>query len=516
MSEAPIATIMKDLIKPDKVHETHISYVFIKGDDVYKAKKSVNFGFLDFSQKKARHRYCILEKELNSRFCEGIYEDVLKVARKEKYFSIEPHSSTLLTVDYLVKMKRIPEENFLSTRVNDGKISADDMKRIGKEIAELLKNIETPEADAIENGSFDIIKFNCDENFIQTEGFKGGMLNAEYLDYIKVQTDKFLYDNKELFDRRTTSGLVKDGHGDLRLEHVFFYENDQIGHIGLIDCIEFNKRFRFNDVINDFAFLATELDSIGRVDLADAATEGFLSVFDDEDSVKLLNFYKCYRAYIRAKVTCFLLAEKGEEWEMYETKLAEARAFIDTALIYAMNMNGLKTVISYGLMAGGKSKNSKAFAKRFPVYYIGTDEERKRLAGLGENEKVHVDFGAGLYSKENSLKLYAYLGKQAEAKKKTGRMSIVDGSFGSPEYLDKFLDGYSFDYKKVKFSAPDEEIIRRLEKRMEKDVSSDGRLEIYPQQKASFVDPGADKEIETLDPAEKNVEKLLKYLIDEA
>ncbi|MCD8491285.1 MAG: hypothetical protein LRY51_04985 [Geovibrio sp.] len=136
--EAPIVMIMKDLLKPEKVVETHISYVFLTGDKVYKVKKNVNFGFLDFSRLKLRKQYCLLEKELNGRFCEGIYGDVLKVARKDKSFEITAYENTQNTLEYVVTMKRIPEENFLSHRVKEGLITEDDMRVTGRHIAELF------------------------------------------------------------------------------------------------------------------------------------------------------------------------------------------------------------------------------------------------------------------------------------------------------------------------------------------------------------------------------------------
>jgi aminoglycoside phosphotransferase family enzyme/predicted kinase len=511
INETPVVTVMKDILRPDKILETHISYVFIKDDLVYKVKKSVDFGFLDFSSKKKRKIMCLLEKELNGRFSEGIYLDVHKIARREKSFELVNFDSSLLTLDYCVKMKRIDDDSFLSTKVAKGEVTPEDAVKIGENIAKLFKEIKTDQFSAEENGSFEVVKFNCQENFDQTAGFTNEFIDGASFDFIKKQTMKFLEENSELFDSRVKDGFVIDGHGDLRLEHVYMNGDD----FGLIDCIEFNRRFRYNDVISEIGFLAMEVDQLGNTEFADGLLEGFFKIYDDADSKKLLNFYRCYRAYVRAKVTCFLLSEKDESWEFYHEKVEEVNSHIRAAVIYAMNMFETKSLIFHGLMASGKSKNARAFAEKYPVENLNTDTIRKLMNGVDPEANVHVDFGADLYSAEKSKELYEYIGEVAERNKAVGRMSLIDGSFSKLSYLDDVRKEYSGDFNKVRFFAPEDEIMRRLEKRSEKVLASDGRPEIYESQKKSAEDIGYDLEIETTGSVESNTEKIIGFLIDE-
>ena len=510
VTETPIVTVMKDILRPDKVLETHISTVFIKDDFVYKVKKSVDFGFLDFSSKKKRKGMCIVEKDLNERFSEGIYLEVLKIARKEKEFVLVPFDSSLLTLDYCLKMKRIPDEDFLLYKVKEGEVDSKDAVNIGKKIAELFKGLKT-DVDAAElNGSAEIVKQNCVENFDQMEPFVGKFIDSDMLAFVNKQTVKYLEENFEILNSRVKDGFVVDGHGDLRLEHIYMTEDD----FGLLDCIEFNKRFRFNDVMSEISFLCTESDLMGDTAFADGLMDGFLSVYDDDNSRELINFYKTYRAMVRAKVACFTIADKDESWEGYVDKKAEIAKYMDMAVTYAANMFETGSLIFYGLMASGKTKNARVFSELYPVEHINTDVVRKLMHGIDPDTDIHVDYAADLYSPENSKKLYEALGEMAENNRKLGRMTLIDGSFSKKSYIEDIKKNYNGGYLKVHFSAPDDVIIDRLEKRIGKTGASDGRIEIYEDQKLSAEEIGADFEVETLGKTEDNAKDIIGYLID--
>ncbi|QAR33234.1 gluconate kinase [Geovibrio thiophilus] len=508
--EAPIVMIMKDLLKPEKVVETHISYVFLTADKVYKVKKNVNFGFLDFSRLKLRKQYCLLEKELNGRFCEGIYGEVLKVARKEKSFEITEYENTQNTLEYVVTMKRIPEDCFLSYKVKEGLITVDDMRKTGRHIADLFSSINTDEASAEENGGASVVRFNCGENFSQTESFAGRFIDKLFYDFIKKETLAFLDKHSDIFASRVKSGFVVNGHGDLRAEHVFF-ERDKVG---LIDCIEFNKRFRYNDVVSEAAFICMELDELGRTDLSDALAEGFFEKYNDENSIKLFNFYKCYRAFVRAKVTCFLLAQKGEEWEGFAGAKKSVDRLIDLAAAYALNMEQAKTLMFYGYMGCGKSKNAKVFSEKFAAANYNTDVERKLLCGLQPTDSRKIEMETGIYIREKSLEVYAHLGRKAAEKAKTGRMTVLDGTFSDPAFVKAAEESTDFD-KKILFTADDSVILERFKERAKKTAVTDGREEIYFQHKDKFVDAGADLSVETTGCIEDNARRIMEFLINE-
>ncbi len=511
MSENAALIILRDLIKPEKEYETHISHVLIKGDDVYKLKKSVDFGFLNFKLAKDRKRFCILEKELNERFADNVYEGTLKIVRRGNSFDLVPVTSTLTAIDYVVKMKRIADENFLKSRIQKGLISEDIAKDTGRQIAELFKAIDTPRESAEENNGVDIIRFNCEENFEQTSKYVGNLIDPEKYDYIKNTTLAFIDTFEGLIRKRVDNGFVKDGHGDLRLDHVFFDGNK----VGLLDCIEFNRRFRFNDVVSDFVFLCMELDQEGMYDLSDAFLEGFLSVFNDEASALLINFYKCYRAFVRVKVTCFMLEEKGEEWEHYSVKAEELNRLLNLSFTYALNMFDTNTIIFSGLMGTGKSKNAKAFCAEYPSCLLSTDYYRKIIAGIDPEEKVYEAFGKGLYSSDNTINTYKYLGDLAKKKKNLGRMTVVDGSFAKKDFFDAFVDKHNLRIIHINFTASKEEILKRLNKRITGKSVSDGRPELYEKQKENAETIPYDLQIDTTNAnISSNITKIIKLIAE--
>lgn len=503
--------ILQNITGIKQVKETHISYALIGDDYVYKIKKSVDFGFLDYRLAKSRRAFCILEKELNERFSKGVYLEVLKIVRiSASDFALVPVENSLAAIEYVLKMKRIKDEDFLQNRIDNDKISCEDMEKIGRETALLLKDLEPAPKDEKFESVFEAVKFNAVENFNQTEKYVKNFINEDSFNYIQTQTLNFLTNNKDLFNKRSSDGFVKNGHGDLRLEHIYF--NDD-GSVGLIDCIEFNKRFRYNDAVSEAAFLSMELDSLGHIDLSDSFLSGFFSVFNDGESLKLLNYYRCYLAYVRAKVTCFLVDGKDTGWELYDEKINEIKKLIDMSAFYAMSLNGDKCLLFYGLMGTGKSKNADSFAKRFPARVFMSDILRKEAAGLDKLERKYIEWETGIYSKEASLNLYDRLGELAAERLKTGRISLIDASFSKKEYLDAFKKHNTGEIKYIKFTAPDDVVELRLKKREETAVVTDGRTAIACIQKKDASLPDADIEIVTTGDAAFNTENIFKYLI---
>ncbi|MDE7170093.1 MAG: gluconate kinase, partial [Mucispirillum sp.] len=177
-----------------------------------------------------------MEKELNERFSKGVYLEVLKIVRTSASdFALVPVENSLAAVEYVLKMKRIKDEDFLQNRIDNNKISCEDMEKIGRETALLLKDLEPAPKDEKFENVFEAVKFNAVENFNQTEKYVKNFINEDSFNYIQTQTLNFLNNNKDLFNKRSSDGFVKNGHGDLRLEHIYF--NDD-GSVGLIDCIE--------------------------------------------------------------------------------------------------------------------------------------------------------------------------------------------------------------------------------------------------------------------------------------
>ena len=328
-----LSSMIKDLENPknlpDKTNtvevvQTHISLVFIGDEYVYKIKKPVNFGFLDFSTLKKRKFYCGEEVELNSRFSKDVYLGVLPVTYDGAVYQIDGKGKL---VDYAVKMRRLAEEDLLKTQFFNKTITDDDIRRIAKAIAKFHKN--SLRSDEIDNyGSLKTVKFNTDENFEQTKGFINKSITQKQFDDLKKWTDDFYKNNKALFSKRISEGKIRDCHGDLHMEHICLTDP-----IIIFDCIEFNERFRYSDILSDISFLLMDLEYNGGKRFAELLCKTYLDELDesDESIYELITYYKVYRAYVRGKVTSFILNDPSIDEEKKDKARKTAQRYFSLA-----------------------------------------------------------------------------------------------------------------------------------------------------------------------------------------
>ena len=309
-----------------EVVQTHTSWVILLEDFVYKIKKPVNFGFLDYSTLERRRENCEKEVLLNRRLCPWVYVGVVPVSELNGEWVVENSSNV---VEYAVKMRRIPEDRILSNRLDEA--SETEIKRVAKRVARFHLS-----ADRVDEfGKPEVMKFNTDENFQQTEEFVGITISAEDYEFIKERTNIFYEIHEDLFYKRMEDGRIRDGHGDIRLEHVAFLDYG----VCIFDCIEFNDRFRYGDVLNDMCFLSMELDFFDRRDLSGIYEREYLEITQDPEFELFLPFFKCYRAYVRGKVTSFLLKDPHISEEEKEIAIDKAGKFFKLARMYAENIN---------------------------------------------------------------------------------------------------------------------------------------------------------------------------------
>jgi len=506
--------VIKNLVNANEIKETHISYALLTDEYVYKIKKPVDFGFINYTELKDRKFFSILEKDLNDRFSKDIYLDVLKLSKKTATeFSLEPLESSLFAVEYILKMKRINDADFLLFKLSNNSISLEAIEQVGIEVATLLSNLDNAPMEQLEGfiSNYDTVHFNAVENFNQTEQYLDKLIDKDIFNFIKLETDKFLTKHKDIFNLRFKDGYVKNGHGDLRLDHIYFNSD---GSVGLIDCIEFNKRFRFNDIISEAAFLSMELDYQGMIDISDAFLKGFLSILNDPNSLLLLNYYKSYLAYVRAKIAAITLEQLTPSTTEYNKKLLELKRLINFSAYYILIADNPMTLLFFGTMATGKSKNAKMFSETFPVRHLASDEIRKKSLNINPTEKVYIEFNEGIYSKEMSNKLYNEISDKLNDNIRLGRGSIIDASFADPEYYNIVKSKAKSRLFKIKFTAPESLINERLKSRLNKKSISDGRPAISEIQKQTATFPSEDILIVTDGDINDNINKIFSTIIN--
>ena len=311
-----------------ELKQTHISFVFLTRNFVYKIKKSVDFGFLDFSTLEKRRFFCEKEVELNRRLCGDMYLEVVPVNRSD----VIKIRGGGVTIEYAVKMKRIPEEKIMTRLLEEDKVDKKLVDRMAKIIAEFHLKAKAGKRIG-EFGSLPMIETNWRENFEQTEEFIGETISLESYQLIRERVEEFMKENAAFFANRVADDRVRECHGDIHSGNIFVADK-----IYIFDAIEFNERFRYCDVASDIAFLAMDLDFKDRGDLSSFFVEKYVKYSGDQEARKVLQFYKCYRAYVRGKVISFKLNDPSVDSKEKSAARKEARAYFELAANYAENL----------------------------------------------------------------------------------------------------------------------------------------------------------------------------------
>jgi aminoglycoside phosphotransferase family enzyme len=309
--------------------QTQMSFVFLTDDYVYKVKKPVNLGYLDYTTLDKRHFFCQREIELNRRLCPDVYLGVVAITRDKGDILVNGKGEIM---EYAVKMRRLPQTAMMDVLLTKNQVSPDMVTSVAQKLAEFHSRAET-NVTISAFGKLDTIIQNTEENFIQTGKYISNTISREEFQHIKNYTNNFIEKNVALFRKRTQGGRIRDCHGDLHAAHICFRNG-----ICIFDCIEFNDRFRYCDVASEVAFLAMDLDRYGQADLSHAFINAYVDESQDKELKELLNFYKCYRAYVRGKVNSFTLDDPHISEEEKTGVLAAAKNYFKLAESYILTI----------------------------------------------------------------------------------------------------------------------------------------------------------------------------------
>ncbi|MGQ9653066.1 MAG: phosphotransferase [Thermodesulfobacteriota bacterium] len=328
-------SLIEDLLEPISMPErtstvrliqTHISLIFVTDEFVYKVKKPVDFGFLDFTTLEKRRYYCEREVALNSRLSSGVYLGVVPITHDGRRYRIGGRGDEAL--EYAVKMRKIPEEMLMKALLLGGALEEGQLRSIAAVLARFhLEAENSPEIDRF--GEPESFRVNTDENFAQTEAYVGKTIEQRQLDALRRWTDRFYDSNRELFLERVSSKRIRDCHGDLHMEHICLTDP-----IIIFDCIEFNDRFRYSDTLSDIAFLLMDLEFHGARDMARSLWGHYQGLAGEGGQESLLRFYKVYRAFVRGKVNSFQLDDARISPREKQEAVRRARDYFRLAVEY--------------------------------------------------------------------------------------------------------------------------------------------------------------------------------------
>jgi aminoglycoside phosphotransferase family enzyme/predicted kinase len=520
-----LAPLIDALSKPDaypfpvkevEVHQTHISVVFLAGRYAYKIKKPVNLGFLDFSTLAKRREFCEKEVRLNRRLAPEVYLGVVPVVVLPAGFRMEGPGEAL---EWAVKMERLPEEATILKRLLRGEVGAPQVEALARTIASFhAATAAGPEIAAF--GRFDVVAHNARENFEQSATQVGTALSRTVFERLRAATEATLARLGPLIEARVERGVPRDTHGDLHLDHVYLFPDKPApADLVIVDCIEFNERFRFADPVADMAFLVMDLVSHGRRDLAQTFAREYFRASGDHEGEALLPFYTAYRAAVRGKVEGFELCELEipESDRVDALKRAQAHWLLALGELEEADRRPCLVLVG-GLPGTGKSTLARNLAERASMEVIRSDAVRKDLAGLGPQQAAPAPFGEGLYAPASTEQTYAECLRRAESALFEGRRVLVDASFGEDRRRRAFVEaGRRLGVPVVLFLCRAEvESVRDRLRQRRGDVS-DADWSIYHQtaehwEPMSPSIPEVSREVQTDGPPEQSVGQALDWL----
>lgn len=481
MSQALINALQNPNLYPHPVEsfqviETHISWVILTGPYAYKIKKPVNFGFLDFSSLSAREHFCRQELLLNQRLTEGLYLEVLPIYGSDEQPAF---NGTDAPIEFALKMRQFPQSQLLSAVQARGELTTQHIDQLAAQIAQFHARAPRVPVEH-ELGSPEAVMAPVRQNFEQIRAMLPDSSDLPQLLALEAWAESTFERLQPLLATRKPDGFIRECHGDIHLGNATLLD----GKVVLFDCIEFNEPFRFTDVYADIAFLAMDLEDRGLRPLSSRLISQYLEHTGDYAGLELLNFYKAYRAVVRAKIALFSLAHQSDEGGRQAT-LRQYRNYANLAESYCAIPSPF-LAITCGVSAVGKSHVAQRLVDELGAIRLRSDIERKRLLGQPASAQALND---GIYSSEASIATYQHLHQLASTALHAGFAVVIDATYlkhSQRQAAAAEAEQAGAPFLILDCQAPDATISQWLAQRQQTGTDpSDATLEVIAEQKAS-------------------------------
>ncbi|MEH6499430.1 MAG: AAA family ATPase [Pseudoalteromonas distincta] len=417
-------TLLKALQNPDlydhpvsgfTLIETHISWVLLTGEFVYKVKKPVNFGFLDFSSLEQRKHFCSEEVRLNRRLAPDLYLGVVSVHGTETAPSLNSDGPA---IEYMVKTRQFEQNDLLGNLQRAGALTAEHIDSLAAKLAQFHLHIDHAPSDS-PWGEPDNVHAPVADNFNSIRPLLSDADDLAQLDQLEQWAHTTFQRLIPQLAQRKADGFVRECHGDTYLDNVTLIK----GEVTLFDGIEFNDAFRWTDVMADVAFMVMDLEDRGLIELAQRFLNAYMEHTGDYAGLALLDYYKAYRAMVRAKVALLRLTQDGVSDKERQEVLGRYQSYTRLAERYT-HVPLRFGLLTHGVSGSGKSTVALHLVEQLGAIRIRSDVERKRLFG----NQGAGEMNSGLYSTERSTQTYERLASLAGQILAAGYPVVVDAT----------------------------------------------------------------------------------------
>ena len=473
--------------------ETHISRVFLAGDFAYKLKKPVSLGFLDFRGLESRRHFCFEELRLNRRFAPGLYLDVVPVVRSPDGPRVAGEGEV---IDFAVRMQRFPDGALLAERVAAGDVPPALWRTLGTDLARLHASLpQAPADDSERDGVPPHFRDALAENFRQCRGYLRDREDVVLLNTVEERTWADWRRLESLLWRRHEQGAVRECHGDLHLGNLLVFGDRVLP----FDCIEFNARLRWIDVMSEMAFLVMDCEARGVAAGGFLALNAWLEVSGDYLGMAIFDACRAYRAMVRAKVALLAgrppLESGSQTQDTFRRYLGLADSFGRPRPRFL--------AITCGVSGSGKSTVARALAGELQAILIRADVERKRLFGLPADADTRLPGMPDIYSGEAGARTFARLEELALAVLAAGHPVILDATFirqGLRARFRALAERLGVPFRIIHCDAPEAELRRRVALRRATGTdASEADVAVLESQLAACEPPGAAESAWTFD-----------------
>jgi aminoglycoside phosphotransferase family enzyme/predicted kinase len=398
--------------------ETPISWVLLAGDYAYKIKRPVRYGFIDLTDPVRRERLCEEELRLNRRFAPELYLEVCRIVTAAGHALIDGDGSVL---EHAVRMRRFPSTEELDQLLEGGRIEPKELAAFGRELARIHAQLAVAAADSSWGQPAQIHALMIRNLLECAEAARALGLPGPVL-ALQAPLQRRLPRDAPVMAARRAAGRVRECHGDLHCRNIVRLA----GCLIAFDCLEYEPAFRWIDVADEVAFLASDLAARDRPAHAHAFIAAYLEEGGDYQACRVLRLYEAHRALVRAKVAA--LSATGADDEPRQALRREHIGLVEHAA-HALEDKAPLLILMHGLSGSGKTHLAQQLAVCLRAIHIRSDIERKRHAGLEAGARSGSAPDTGLYSGDTREAVYARLADAAEHALAGGYTVILDATF---------------------------------------------------------------------------------------